>query len=277
MNVSFSQFDAAYRATLDEIWPHWNETMQAEIARHNVGWSPGKTDFLNYLRLSSTRFYKAYQAAVSVGAGSICDVGAFWGVWPMTAKKLGLRVAMTETLSFYGSSFGPLFEQIRKSGVQLYDIDPFEPHAEVPETFDLVTAMAVIEHYPHSLKTFLENISALTVNGGVIFLDVPNIAYWPKRTALLAGRSPLSDIKDIYESDVPFIGHHHEFTRAELRDLAHLAHLNIIEEDAYNYSLADANRLKLLIRHPAMSAALAFFPNTRECLTMLCRPGSWSQ
>lgn len=244
--------------------------MQAEIARHNVAWSSGRTDFQDYLKVSSIRFYKAYCAVAESGGRSVCDVGGFWGVWPATAVKLGFDVAMTETLKYYGDSFAPLFEQIAKSGVEIFDLDPFANDASLPRRFDLVTVMAVLEHYPHSLCTLIENLKRMTRSDGRIFFDVPNIAYWPKRMAMLRGKSPLAEIADIYESEEPFIGHHHEFTIRELRDLARLGGLKIVHEDFYNYSLLGQNKLRLFVRHPVLSTALALSPQSRECIAVLC-------
>src|SRR5688500_777681 len=122
--LSFAEFDKVYQSSVAEIWPHWSDEMQAEIARHNIGWSSGRTDFLDYLKLSSIRFYKAYSAMTETGGKIICDVGGFWGAWPVTAAKLGFDVSMTETLEYYGDSFSPLFDQIGKSGVAIFDYDP---------------------------------------------------------------------------------------------------------------------------------------------------------
>ncbi len=268
--LSFQEFNAVYLSSVDEIWPHWNETMQAEIARHCIAWSPGRTNFLNYLQVSSIRFYAAYCALIETGGKSLCDVGGFWGVWPVTAKKLGFEVVMTETLKFYGDSFMPLFEQIAKSGVTIFDYDPFARDAELPRQFDLVTVMAVLEHYPHSLKTLVENVKRMAAPNGRLYFEAPNIAYWPKRIGLLRGQTPLAHLADIYQSSEPFIGHHHEFTLQEMRDLARLGSLNIISEDYYNYSLAGANKLKLLIRYPVMSLAFVLAKTSRECITVLC-------
>lgn len=265
----FPEFDKVYQSSVDEIWPYWNKEMQSEIARHCVAWSPARMDFLGYLRLSSVRFYKAYIALIETNGRSICDVGGFWGVWPITAKKLGFAVAMTETLKFYGESFRPLFEQIEKSGVEIFDYDPFEAGSELQKQFDFVTAMALLEHYPHSLKTLIENLKLLTADTGSIYLEAPNIAYWPKRIGLLRGETPLAQLADIYMSKTPFIGHHHEFTIAEMRDLARLSGLKVISEDFYNYSLANARKLKILLRYPMMSLAFALSKTSRECIAVL--------
>lgn len=268
--LSFAEFDKLYQASVEEIWRHWSVEMQVEIARHCVAWAPERIDFLEYLRLSSIRFYKAYESLADSGENTLCDVGGFWGVWPITASKLGYKVAMTEALKYYGDSFTPLFDQIAENGVAIMDYDPFSSDATLSDTFDFVTVMAVIEHYPHSLRVVIENLKRLTNTNGKIFFDVPNIAYWPKRTAMLRGKSPLADIADIYNSEEPFIGHHHEFTIGEIRDLARLGGLKILREEFYNYSLAARNKLKILIRHPILSAALALSPHSRECIAILC-------
>lgn len=244
--------------------------MQTEIARHCVAWAPGRTDFLDYLRVSSVRFYRAYCAAHETGAQSICDVGGFWGVWPITAKKLGFDVAMTETLKFYGGSFSPLFEHIAAAGVTIFDYDPFSAGGSIAKRFDLVTVMAVLEHYPHSLKTLVENIKRLARPGGRIYFEAPNIAYWPKRMGLLRGQTPLAQLADIYCSEEPFIGHHHEFTVDEMRELARLSGLRITKEDFYNYTLAGTSKLKLFLRYPLMSVAFLSSRTSRECITALC-------
>lgn len=268
---SFAEFNSAYLSCLDEIWPYWSEEMQVEIARHCSGWAPGKIDFYEYLRLSSVRFYKAWTALAVYDTTSLCDIGGFWGVWPMTAKKLGVAtVAMTESLKYYGSSFDPLFDQIKNRGVEIYDYDPFSTVAKPPQTFDLVTAMAVLEHYPHSLKTFLVNAKSLMKEDGHLLLEVPNIAYWPKRIGLLKGETPLASIEDIYLSNEPFIGHHHEFTVREVRDLARISELKIVREQTFNYTLADASKLKLLLRYPIMSLAFRFDQTSRECIMVVC-------
>ena len=272
MKLSFTEFDAVYQSSVDEIWPHWDEEMQAELASHCVAWGPGRMDFLNYLRLSTVRFYKAYCSLVDTGGRSVCDVGGFWGVWPMTAKKLGFDVAMTEALKFYGESFRPLFEHIKQSGVSIFDYDPFDPADELPTQFDFVTVMAVLEHFPHSLKTFIENVKRMAAANGQIFLEVPNIAYLPKRIQMLRGQTPLAQLSDIYRSEEPFIGHHHEFTIEEIRDLARLSGLKIVSEEFYNYSLAGNGKksAKLMILYPAASVAFKLSKTCRECISVLC-------
>lgn len=245
--------------------------MQHEIARHCFAWSPDRMNFREYLRLSSVRYFKAFKALIAASGTSVCDVGGFWGVWPITLKKFGFDVAMTETLRFYGDSFDPLFAEIRGRGIEIYDFDPFEPDSRLPRDFDFVSLMAIIEHYPHSLRNLAENVKRLISPEGSIFFEVPNIAYWPKRVSLLFGKSPLVELADVYRSEIPFIGHHHEFTIDEMRDLARLAGLRIVGEEFYNYSTTGRNKMKLFVVHPVLSTATTLIKQTRECIAVVCQ------
>ncbi len=269
---TFQQFDAIYQQSVEIVFAHWTEQMQVELAEHCHAWGPGIHDFRNYLEVSSIRFYKAYSAFADRGnKQSVCDVGGFWGVFPLTLKKLGFDVAMTESLQYYGDSFSSLFKCIRDHGVTIFDYDPFEPTASMPSRFDVITVMAVLEHYPHSLKTFMKNIRSLLKPDGRIYIEVPNIAYWPKRIALLRGQSPLAPVSDIFHSAVPFIGHHHEFTISELRELVTLSGLSILAEDFYNYTIVDSPGLKTRLRYPLMFPVFNLFKESRECFAVLCQ------
>jgi 2-polyprenyl-3-methyl-5-hydroxy-6-metoxy-1,4-benzoquinol methylase len=176
---------------------------------------------------------------------------------------------MTESLKFYSDSFHKLFDFVRAKGVTVVDMDPFEPVTSPVGTFDLVTVMAVLEHYPHSPKPLLDNVVAMLKRNGAIYLEVPNIAYWPKRMALLRGETPLVPIQNIVRSEVPFIGHHHEYTMAELRTLVDLLGLRIIKEEFFNYS-QEGTKLQQLFTYPLQTLAFWARPDSRECLAVTC-------
>jgi len=175
MKKSFSEFSKIYHKKVEEVYKFWNTDMQAEVGKHNIGWAP-PCDFLNYLKLSDRRYYYAY-CDIDDNDKSICDVGGFWGVFPLTLKELGFEVTMTEALKYYSKSFDAIFKYIADKGVSIIDIDPFEQNFDATKKYDFVTIMAVLEHYPHSLKFFLNNINSIINSKGKIYIEVPNIAY----------------------------------------------------------------------------------------------------
>lgn len=268
--VPFAEFDRLYREALDGVWAFWSPEMQRQMAAHHHGWGVERFDFGAYLRASSTRFHRAYRALALEEGRSVCDVGGFWGAFPLVLRALGYRAVMTESLRYYSGSFLRLFDHLARAGVEVVDLDPFEPGSPLPERYDAVTVMAVLEHYPHSLRAFMENVVAGVGPGGRVFVEVPNVAFWPKRMAMLRGRSPLTPVGDVYRSSVPFIGHHHEFTRAELREVAELSGLAVREEYSFNYS-PRGGLLRRLLR-PVQELAFAALPDSRECLAVLCTP-----
>jgi SAM-dependent methyltransferase len=268
--LSRERFTSIYAELAEQVFSFWTEEMQESISRHCIGWSKERFDFKNYLNASSTRCYLAYRELASLpNVTTVCDVGGYWGVFPMVLKKVGFDVAMTEALQYYGESFTPLFDFIRSQGVRVIDFDPFQPDQPSPGTFDAVTIMAVLEHYPHSLEVFMKSVKTMVKPGGHFYIEVPNLAFLPNRFRFLLGDSPLVPAEDIYRSAVPFIGHHHEFTAGELSNLVTMAGLKPLKAFAFNYS--DGGGLRAAVRRPVHALFYLTLPNTRECLALVAR------
>lgn len=270
--ITFREFRAVYADVIRCVWENWTPEMQSRIAEHNWGWRECTYNFHTYLEASATRFYKAYCHIQRRGPEqSICDIGGFWGVFPITLRRLGYRVHMTECLAYYAKCFDRLFEAIRDEGVTIVDYDPFAEGRGLPEEADFVTVLAVLEHYPHSLRDFFHNVTSSLKPDGHLYVEVPNIAYWPKRMALLRGNTPLVPITDIYRSRTPFIGHHHEFTMRELRQLVQVNGFAVVDEDRFNYSLECGTRMKTFLRHPLRPLIFLCLRDSREILSILCQ------
>ncbi|MGI9301732.1 MAG: methyltransferase domain-containing protein [Gammaproteobacteria bacterium] len=274
--LPFREFDRSYQDAVVSVLKYWTRDMQTEIARHCYDWGPGRTDFTEYLESSSVRYYRAYEVISQNSYGqNVCDIGGLWGVLPLTLKMLGFEnVTMTESLKYYSQAYDSLFGYIADNGVRIHDLDPFEGDPQLPQKFDVITVMAVLEHYPHSLKTVMANLIAMLPDSGRLYIEVPNIAYWPKRTDLLLGRSPLANLASIYQSQTPFIGHHHEFTISELRELIRLSGLKVVAEHFYNYSDVRTKSWSQRLRHPVLNLIYTLLRDSREVLaveTTKCR------
>jgi hypothetical protein len=268
--VSFNEFKKVYQGVVRAVYGNWTLEMQEEMARYCYGWNPCKFNFKTYLEASVLRYYHAYQTIAESGDyHTICDIGGFWGVFPITLKLFGFEVTLTESLKYYGCSFKNLFSFIRSQGVHIIDYDPFHP-GRPPGRYHVITAMAILEHFPYSLMVFMDNLLSMMERGSRLYIEVPNIAYWPKRIGLLRGQTPLTPIQDIYRSEAPFIGHHHEFTISELRDLAELSNLRIVKELFYTYSVTGSTMTRLF-QAPVATFIQFICPPSRECLAVLCQ------
>jgi 2-polyprenyl-3-methyl-5-hydroxy-6-metoxy-1,4-benzoquinol methylase len=268
--VSFQEFNKIYQKILEDIYKYWTSQMQKEMALHCINWGPDRFNMKTYLQASAIRYYIAFRCfAEQESYQSLCDVGGFWGVFPITLKKFGFEVTLTESLRYYGAAFSGLFNFIAEQGVNIVDYDPFQT-TPFPDRYDAVTVMAVLEHYPHSLKVLMKNLTSMMRPEGSLFIEVPNIAYWPKRWNLLLGKSPLTPLQDIYKSETPYIGHHHEFTISELRTLVELSDLTVQKEFFITYS-SSRNPLKRIFYKPAETIIQWVWPETREVLAVLCK------
>ena len=269
--IDREHFKHVYHGAINDVLGYWNSEMQAQIALHNVGWCEGRTDFGAYLYYSELRYWIAFDMMQRSGVfTSWCDVGGFLGAYPLALRRLGIDVAMTECIEFYGNSYSGLFDYLQREGVEIINIDPFEPGQKLVRAFDVVSVMAVLEHFPYSPKCFLEFVHGLTAGASNrVYLEVPNIAYWPRRWALLRGGTPLVKIGDIYKSAVPFIGHHHEYTWEELNELAGLAGFEVVNGARYNYSFVGP-WIKRFISDPLLTL-MSICPSMRECLSVMLR------
>lgn len=279
MNIlQFQEFDKIYLENLNNILLFCSKEMQTFISLHCSPWRPEKFNFSNYLDHSSKRYYLAYSNIADKGdVTSLCDIGGLFGVFAITMGQLGYEVTMTESLKLYSNAFEGLFDYIKNQNVEIINYEPFENSTQINKRFDAVTAMAIIEHYPHSLKILFNNIIQILNQSGLLFLECPNILYWQKRWGMLRGRTPLVFANDIYNSKVPFTGHHHEMTMTELIMLAELNDLKIYNQFFFNYSIG---RHKLPLRYylrrsrwilTIQAILTSLWPNMSECIAISCR------
>ena len=151
-------------------------------------------------------------------------------------------------------------------GVEFIDFDMFDTSSYVDDSikYDVVFSMAVIEHYPYSHRRYFENLLRLA-GDGKIYVTAPNIAFIHKRIELFFhGITPLADIREVYDSEVPFTGHCHEMTMSELEQLVELCGGRVMAK-SYDTNCYYGGRLT----KPLFKAIQHRIPSTRECLAIL--------
>ncbi len=263
-------FKKIFMKCLDDISTYVDSDLVQVMARHNIGYGRVGFNLIKYYRIEYKKYFAAYQKIVKYvpEKGKICDCGGFLGVFAYVLSQIGYKVSIIEALKYYENSFEPLYDFLREKGIEVIDFDMFDKEGVIENwygAFDIVCAMDIIEHYPYSLRYFIDNMKLLAKSDGYLFLTAPNIAVFHKRWSFfVAGISPLASIEEIYKSEIPYTGHCHEMTMVELEKLAELSKLKIVVKDwnsCYYYGEGIRNSIYKLIHK--------CFPNTRENLEIL--------
>lgn len=245
------QFNKVYFQTFREIEKYLTKDTLVHISKHCYSWHPDQFDMKNYLRLSYKRFglsFKYIEQNYSK-KDNILDIGGFWGVFPVTLKRMGYNISITEKYEYYADHFDKVMNFIERNGVKIYDCDPVEEEFN-QDSFRLITCLALLEHLPHSPAKLMRNIwNALAPNGGCI-IEVPNIACLSKRIDMVQGKTVLPHIQTVMKSAVPFIGHHHEYTVDELRFLCKESGFTIKDMVGHNYSQKNEGFISRIITFP---------------------------
>jgi SAM-dependent methyltransferase len=94
------------------------------------------------------------------------------------------------------------------------------------QSFDAVTCCQVLEHFTHSHLPAVRQMHRVLVPGGMLEVDVPNVASFRNRSRLLRGRNITYDYAEHYLHAEPVLyhglsfyplRHNREFARGELR------------------------------------------------------------
>jgi 2-polyprenyl-3-methyl-5-hydroxy-6-metoxy-1,4-benzoquinol methylase len=240
--VDLDRFSSVYRGAVRDIARFVTPDRQLLMARHNSGLHPERLDLVSYLRLSEARYMTALQTYLAVVGGDTghiraLDAGVFLGTLPLALARLGVRVTLSEAYGYYEGAFDDLRAYLESEGITVWDLDLTESNAApAGERFDVVFNMAMIEHLADSPRPLMENLRALLAREGRLVIDVPNIAYWPRRLQALRGQSVHPPLSDVFYSESPYIGHHREYTLAELRSLFQLSGLEVDRLVTFNYS-----------------------------------------
>jgi SAM-dependent methyltransferase len=186
------------------------------------------------------RYEMTLRAAREHGGGKLVDLGGYFGVIAHAATKLGYEAHLVDSYGPIGSDHPGLSEWWRASGITAHDIDLQAGDLRLPfddDSVDLVTLLAVIEHFPNSPRLVLEEARRILRPGGLFVVDTPNAGFFGTRVGFgLHGGGIWADVGELYHSDFPFPGHKRCYNRAELVQVLQWAGFESI--DAHTLDLA---------------------------------------
>lgn len=235
--MKFNEFNEIHDQKIKEITNLFKKqkNFRKKLGKHNYGYLD--FDFTRYFKQSSIRYYQALKLLNFPKNKKVLDIGGFFGLFALDIKELNNKVTIAEKYDYYDDYFKNIQNYLIKNNIQIIDKDFVLEKYYGKEKYDIITCMALLEHLSSSPSILFENIKKMLAPGGVLIIDVPNLAFLGNRLRLLFGNSILPDIRHIYRSDVPFTGHLHEYTVREFDLLAKEAGMKIVKIIIFNYSL----------------------------------------
>ena len=114
-----------------------------------------------------------------------------------------------------------------------FDLNAAAEEARWPRLapFDVILLAEVIEHLHVPPTRVLQMLRSLSQPGGVLLIQTPNPVNLARRLALLGGTSPFEIIRD----DTNNPGHYCEYTVENLKFLARVTDMEVIEHTVTNY------------------------------------------
>jgi 2-polyprenyl-3-methyl-5-hydroxy-6-metoxy-1,4-benzoquinol methylase len=207
----------------------------------------GREYFKTYLRQSTTRVYHLIERlrASGVIGGSVLDVGALFGQFAMPLQHLGFKVTAVDRYRGYSGAFDGYTASMRAAGICVVETDRSDEQAflEALGQFDVVLCMAVIEHVPHTPRELLRALVSHVAPGGVLALDTPNVASYWNRKRLAQGHSIFQPIEDQFFSEIPYEGHHREYTASEMEWMLKQVGCRRVTTSLFDYNLLQFDEL----------------------------------
>jgi SAM-dependent methyltransferase len=152
----------------------------------------------------------------------VMDVGCGAGVVALAMRRLGAEVTAVDRFDEYQDDFDNLMGStadivscLNRSGVVVRQCDVMnEELPGEPESFDLITCFAMIEHLHESPAALFKAMHRRLRPGGYLVITTPNHGWIRNRVRLLFGRTIHFPIEEWWQ--IPFYGHVREFTMGEL-------------------------------------------------------------
>jgi 2-polyprenyl-3-methyl-5-hydroxy-6-metoxy-1,4-benzoquinol methylase len=227
-------------------------------------------DYVNYLERSVIRYENIFQRSLRTGANWL-EVGCLFPALPIALSLMGLSVSIVEDFSFYPPEIHHMYSDVSKTfGIRFHNHNlSTQNNMDLQARYDYASLMGVIEHLPHTPRFLLENIHLNLQQKGILFVDVPNLYFSFNIQRFLKGQHIQQPIATLYQSDIPFVGHHREYTVADLRFVLAKAGFKITELKLFNYS-ADFS-LRNIINSSLPFHVLSQMSSFREVVFVECQ------
>lgn len=210
----------------------------------------------------------------------LCDLGGYFGVIAAAVETLGFNVHVVDS---YGTLLagGEHIDLERWWGhreISVYDVDLQAGDLRLPfddDSFDVVTILAVLEHFPHSPRLVLEEAHRILRPSGMLIVDGPNAGAFGARVGfLMHGEGLWAPISDLYFSEVPFQGHSRCYSRGEMVSVLEWARFEPSEIALFDLPETSEARswLHRVLYGVVYRFVLRRIPTLRNCLWIAARP-----
>jgi 2-polyprenyl-3-methyl-5-hydroxy-6-metoxy-1,4-benzoquinol methylase len=207
----------------------------------------GREFFSAYLRQSTIRVYHLIEQLRALGptSGSVLEIGSLFGQFALPLQRLGYDVTVVDRYRAYHGALAGYTDCLRKAGIHVAETYRTDETAVIDTLgrFDAVICMAVIEHIPHTPRELVRMLASHVRPGGVLALDTPNIARYWNRRRLEEGLSIHQSLENQFFSDIPYEGHHREYTAAEMAWMLEQVGCHDVRTTLFDYNLLQFQEL----------------------------------
>ncbi len=207
--------DFYHRSKLLDIFNY--EALSAQLKNAEYG---DANYYKTYLKQSIIRVYHLVKSLHKFGVtgGKLLEVGSLLGNFAASLSKLGFDVTVIDRYAEMGDPFQVFVKDLRMKDIRVLETKNDDEYKDIArlEMFDIVIAMAVIEHIPHTPKGFLESLVNKIKPGGLLALDTPNLTRYWHRVNINNDLTVFQNLDKHFNTSIPYGGHHREFTGKEL-------------------------------------------------------------
>ncbi len=222
-------------------------TYSPEALQKHIGYIDRETTS-KYLRQTAIRVARLIDRLEAMGlkpGSSIFEIGTLFGSFALPLARLGYRVTAIDRYNAFDGALDVYVDLMQAEGIEVIAVTRETEREAIDRlpAFDCTIAMAVIEHVPHTPRQFLETMREKTVPGGIIALDTPNLTRFWNRRRLAQDESIFQDLGLQYDCEIPYEGHHREYTAQEIRWLLNRIGCEEVSVELFDYNMLQFDQI----------------------------------